>query len=506
MFPGEQGNSGRRDPGMRLAKYSGQPDNEGTGDQAMGRRSGVSTAAAAGASVLRAAPLLAFAAFLPLAFASNEAQYTATEPAQAAIPPQAGGSVAVDALLKDARALVAWMEDHNKDVLAAATRVEQAQAELRQGRLIPNPALSGTISDLTVGTTNPPGLTRGDTAIYGTTLSETVEIGKRGPRIRSADLRLQSERNSYLDTLNDKTAEARYALGRIAYLGARQSILEESLSAARQNVDIQRSRLENGDLSGSDFDRLQIDTMLLESEVASNRQEYEGATVSCGALLAAPCRPEGLDIETIRDAAPVPPDPNVTEAIERRPDIRALLFDRDAARSDALLAHRRRLPDPNLSVGYTHDNLTISGDQPRTYLVSIGIPLPLFDRGQHDAARAEAHARELEWTAAATREHGRADVEALLRRKTTLEGTLDRLVSDAVPKSKGVLETTLGAVNQGGVSMTDLLLTRRTHIDLLLKVMDLQFDLFAVRNDLRRVLGLDAELLRAGTAIPEVTP
>ena len=148
--------------------------------------------------------------------------------------------MAVDALLKDARGLVVWMADHNKDVLAAASRVEQAQAGLRQERLFPNPALSGTVSDLTVGPTNPPGLTRGETAIYGTVLSETVEIGKRGPRIESAELRLKSERNSYLDTLNGRTAEARYALGRIAYLGSRQSVLEESLAAARQNLDIQR--------------------------------------------------------------------------------------------------------------------------------------------------------------------------------------------------------------------------------------------------------------------------
>ena len=506
QVPGDPETRTLRADGTGLATRRGQPDNEGTGDQAMGRTCSVSKAAAAGASVLRAAPLLAIAAFLPMAFASNEAQYAATEPAQAAIPPQAGGSVAVDALLKDTRALVAWIQDHNRDVLAAAARVEQAQSELRQGRLYPNPALSGTVSDLTVGTTNPPGLSRGDTAIYGTVLSQTVEIGKRGPRIESARLRLQSERNTYLHTLNEKTAEARYALGRLAYLGARQSVLEESLAAALQNLEIQRSRLENGDLSGNDFDRLQVDTMLLESEVAANRQEHEGAAFSCGAVLAAPCAAGGMDIEALHDAAPLPSSPDVQEAIERRPDIRALMFDRDAAREDAVLARRRRIPDPNLSLGYTHDNLTISGDQPRTYLFSIGIALPVFDRGQHDSARAEARARELEWTAAASRDRGRADVEALLRRKTALEGTLDRLVNQAVPKSQGVLEATLGAVSQGGVSMTDLLLTRRTHIELLLKVMDLQFDLFAVRNDLRRVLALDADLLRAGAATPEVTP
>ena len=34
----------------------------------------------------------------------------------------------------------------------------------------------------------------------------------------------------------------------------------------------------------------------------------------------------------------------------------------------------------------------------------------------------------------------------------------------------------------------------RTHADLVLRVMDLQFNSFSVRNDLRRALGLDAAL------------
>jgi len=61
-------------------------------------------------------------------------------------------------------------------------------------------------------------------------------------------------------------------------------------------------------------------------------------------------------------------------------------------------------------------------------------------------------------------------------------------------------------MNRGGVSMTDLLLARRTHTDLLLKVMDLQFDLFTVRNDLRRVLGMDADLGRGSMTTSEVSP
>src|SRR5439155_9520174 len=141
---------------------------------------------------------------------------------------------------------------------------------------------SASAGDIPAGVTNPPGLRLGDTAIYSTALSETLEIGKRGPRIASARLRMESESQSFLQSLMQKTAEARYALARTVYLKVRLSVLEGSLDAARQNMELQRSRLENGDLSGNDFDRLQVDTMLLESELAANRQEYEEAAAECG--------------------------------------------------------------------------------------------------------------------------------------------------------------------------------------------------------------------------------
>jgi outer membrane protein, heavy metal efflux system len=454
-----------------------------------------------------AALLLVLATGLAVASPSDAGVDAATEaPPDSVLHQRTGDSVAVRPLLGDDRMLLSWLKDHNKDVLAAAARVDQATAALLQDRLHLNPSVAGSVSDLPLGDTNPPGLAARDTAIYGVVLSQTVEIGKRGPRIESARLRLESERRSYLEVLADITAEARASLGRVAYLGARQSVLEDSLAAARQNVELQRSRVDNGDLSGNDFDRLLVDTMLLEAEVAANRRESGAAVADCGALLAAPCGDEGTGIDSLNSAATLHETGDTRAAIDRRPDIQALMLEGDASGKDALLARRRRIPDPSLSLGYTHDNLTISGDQPRTYLFSIGFALPIFDRGRHDADRAEARARELEFAAAALRDRGRADVQALQERRASLERTLDDLLGQAVPRSKGVLEATVRAVNRGGVSMTDLLLARRTHTDLLLKVMDLQFDLFAVRNDLRRALGLDADLARALMTTTEVTP
>lgn len=447
------------------------------------------------AAAAPAAPILP-AVFSPQAAAAPGGVPSAPQPAPQGAAWPASEAIPTGALVRDPAALTSWLAEHNQDLLAAAAQVRQAEAAAAQSRLLINPSLSGSLTD-TTGRTNPPGLTFGERSIYGAALSETVEIGKRGPRMRSADLRLQAARQGFLDSLSQKIAEAREILVRLAYLRARQGVLEESLAGARQILDLQKSRLENGDLSGSDYDRLLVDTMVLDAEVARTRAEYEEALTTCRAILFAPCAPPDVDLAGSTGAADVPAAPDPEAALVRRPDLQALDLERSSAEQDAVLARRRLIPDPNVSVGYTRDNLTIAGDQPNTLQLSIGVPLPVFDRGQHEARRARERAAEVERTADAVKARARSEIEALERRKEFLESTLLIFQEQAVPKSKSVLDAAVTAVSQGGMSMTDLLLARRTHTDLLLKVMDLEFDAFSVRNGLRRALGLDAEVARA---------
>jgi cobalt-zinc-cadmium efflux system outer membrane protein len=213
----------------------------------------------------------------------------------------------------------------------------------------------------------------------------------------------------------------------------------------------------------------------------------------------AECDAGDADVAVFDTAVEIPESlPAGEDYLERRPDIRSLERAAASARLEAVLARRRVIPDPNLAVGYTRDLLTISGDQPRTVQIGVGIPLPFFDRGQHDAARAEAHAAELRESAAALRERARSDVAALVERRRELDRVLGGLKAEALPRSKRVLDSTLAALGHGELSMTDLLLARRTHTDVVLKVMDLEFAAFAAASELRHALGLDGELARQG--------
>ena len=424
-----------------------------------------------------------------------------------AIAGDAASSVSVDALLRDPEQLAGWLRDHSRDVMAAAARLGQARADLARSRLLPNPSLDSNLSDVTVGETNPPGLTFGDTAILGVTVSQTVEIGKRGPRIRAARLRLDAGAESYRDAWSDAIGRARLALGRVVQLRSRQAALEENLADARRVLDLQRSRLDQGDISGTDYDRLFVDTRVLGAEVAQNGAEYRGAVAACAAALFAACDAEGADLSALDSATELASiDPAWEAALALRPDLREMEFEERAARQDAVLAARGAIPDPSLNLGYVRDKLTISGDQPRTLVFGISVPLPIFARGQHDAERARLRADELKQTAAAALARARADVVALLEGRTTLARTLADLRDQALPRSKSVLDSTLAAVNQGELSTTDLLLARRTHTELVLKVMDLQFAAFSAGNDLRQSLGLDADLIRGNEGKPWMRP
>jgi cobalt-zinc-cadmium efflux system outer membrane protein len=179
-----------------------------------------------------------------------------------------------------------------------------------------------------------------------------------------------------------------------------------------------------------------------------------------------------------------------------RPDVRSLHFNRESALADAELARARAIPDPTFTITYTHDNLTIAGNQPNSLTFDVGIPLPIFDTGRHDADKAAARARELEETQRATLVDARADVATLRDHQHWLEVSIQQLTSDSIPRSQAINTATRKAFDSQHIALGELLLAERTHRELVIKLLDLKFDLFTTRNQLRQVLGLDGALAR----------
>lgn len=393
-------------------------------------------------------------------------------------------------LLRDGSRLRAWLAAHSPEIRAARARLAQSSADTRASRLLLNPVLDASLANVPVSETNPPGLGFNQTAIYTVGLSETVELGKRGPRIAGAELRQQAAQLQVASAERDQLSYARWALGNALHRGLRVATFEESLKDAEHAVELERTRYEQKALSGTEYDRLLLDLANLRADFERERAEYAAALADCAAALGAECELGGAREDDLSGAAQL--DATLTSAsrLDRRPDLQALEAERKAAERDAELARGRAIPDVTLRVGYTHDRFVASGDNRNTLTFGVALPLPVFDRGQHDSARALSRADELRDTRQALLLQARADLAGLLSRKGTLEKVLATTVRESLPRSSSVLQSTQTSFDHGGVSLTDLLLARRTHIALRLSLLDERFELFGVRTELSRVLAL----------------
>jgi outer membrane protein TolC len=281
------------------------------------------------------------------------------------------------------------------------------------------------------------------------------------------------------------------ALAQLVYARARVRELDASFAQASAAAEVAKGRLDHQALSGVDYDRLLIDLAGIRTESARAHAEAEAASAECAATLLADCDVSEANVGMLEPAAPVP-TAFTTAELERRADIRELQLLSAASRKDADLAAARAIPDLTFRLGYSSS--TYSGDLAHTLSLSVSAPLAFFDRGQYAKAEALAQAGRYSQLAGATLTGARGDVTGLLSRKQALEGALQNLEQDAVPRANGVLAAEERGLHEGQLDITDLLLARREAIALRLRTLELHFELFTIKNDLRHALGLDAAL------------
>lgn len=72
-----------------------------------------------------------------------------------------------------------------------------------------------------------------------------------------------------------------------------------------------------------------------------------------------------------------------------------------------------------------------------------------------------------------------------------LSATLQKLEADLVPRADAVLAAQEKGLAEGQLDTTDLLMARRQAIALRLQALELRYELFTTKNEIRRVYGAD---------------
>jgi outer membrane protein, heavy metal efflux system len=285
-------------------------------------------------------------------------------------------------------------------------------------------------------------------------------------------------------------AESRLDLGQLGVrLSMQEAFAQWALAAERaamlagfaERLDAlartQRQRAEAGEVSGLDARRMALAAAQASAELA--RAESDLVQARAAALVWRP--------DLGQDSRPVLPEvPPAPELDSSHPNVAALEADLTAARLRRDLA-RRVIALPEVVGGWQRQR-TDNGIVAEGPLVGLEWPIPLFDRGRAERARAEVQIDALE----ARIEIARLTLEARREGAGAAYELLRAAATGAAAAGESVepmLTAATASFRLGEVDLTDLLETLRAGSDTQQQALDLRAAALEAHRELERLTG-----------------
>ncbi|MDQ3264774.1 MAG: TolC family protein [Myxococcota bacterium] len=211
--------------------------------------------------------------------------------------------------------------------------------------------------------------------------------GRRGLQQEAAQLRARSAQAGLEQQRWELELTAVRSFAAVRGAEERSRILTGSHQSLTRLAEAITARERAGDAAGYERLRIELEAAAVDGQQQQAVLERSLARAQAQSLLGTRPLP-ALHGEL---AAPRPLDTTVPEEqtlLDQRGDLRALGLEADAAGRAAQAAGRAWIPEPTLSGGLLRQES--GGGSQLGYVAGISLPLPVFQRGQADEARASA--------------------------------------------------------------------------------------------------------------------
>jgi outer membrane protein, heavy metal efflux system len=272
----------------------------------------------------------------------------------------------------------------NPSLLAAEAHVTGTrQSEITAGlRVNPNFNLTGSDVSLAANSNNP--------YFYSAQVSRLFERGqKRRWRLDIAHSTSDVTRSQFADQERQVVLAVKTAFTQM--LGAKSAldVAKQNLDEYRKTIDLSRERLRAGDMSATDFKRLDLQLAQFESDYDSAHTSLVQASEQLQTMLGYDRPHPGFDITGSLDPPALTATLPDTEqkALQARPDYLAAQQSVRLADANVKLANADGTTDPTVEGEYDRAGTANSAG------FQIGIPLRIFDRNQGEKARTKYEAQ-----------------------------------------------------------------------------------------------------------------
>jgi outer membrane protein, heavy metal efflux system len=387
----------------------------------------------------------------------------------------------------------------NRDAIAARLEIDAAKVERIGAGLYPNPLLSIAVGNLVLGAANSQQATPPVRAgFFGQTIttigvSEILDVwAKRNLHIRVADQNIEVSRLVVEDALREITAAVRAAFADVVREQYERALSRETHERHQQTVRLSRARQAAGEISAAELNKIELEGLRYQSAAIDAETELLLARQKLAALMGLGGSGE-LPERMLEESPPVRElalEPLIARALQHRPDLRALGAVRDRARLSVRSARRDAFPDLTLGVAYTHDEFTVSGDNPSWMTLSLSLPIPIFDRNQDHIARARLELQKVENAAARLQIQIRREVADAVGQATRSKRMLEVFQGGGMLKrADTALRVAERSWKAGAISLLELLEAQRTYIETQAQFLRVKYDYQQATINLVRAVG-----------------
>ena len=243
---------------------------------------------------------------------------------------------------------------------------------------------------------------------YSANVSRLFERGnKRGIRIQAANATTEVTESQLRDQERQLILSVRMAFTNMLAAKAGLAIAEENLTDYRKTVDLSKARLDAGDITRTDYERIDLQLAQFETDTDTARLNMQQASAQLQQLFGVDHPSPTLDIT----GTLAPPILTLTMAdaenlaFASRPDYKAAQQSLLLSQANARYAIAGGTADPTVASEYERSGAD------NTFGVSVSIPLRIFDRNQGEKERTRYEVNSSRFALIAARNQVVSDVD-----------------------------------------------------------------------------------------------
>ena len=361
----------------------------------------------------------------------------------------------------------------NLDLMAARYNIDQARADELVAAAIPNPVLGVQVAEisrnpnmgsLARGCNPDPQVSCGPAEIFS--FSQLIEMaGKRGLRMEASTFATQAAESDFRDAVRIFSNLVRDSYYEALLMQKNRALAEELAQHYRQIVEVNRLRLQAGDIAEADYLKVKMESSRAESELDTAVAAEEQAHAKLLMVLRWPDQNAQLQVKeqwpVVQDWAQQPAaEFLIGKALQQRPD---LLADRQRAeQADKALELARRLkyPDVTVNAGYARDPSNNALD---SFFVGVNVPVPLFYQYQGESDKAAVSLNQNRMLAEQTELAIRNEVVGALAVWRSTDKILQRFKRGLLDEATTVRHSAELSYGRGATSVLDLIEAERSY-------------------------------------------